>query len=360
MRINRKLLSVIICLIVIITSINAKGCNENTGIVVGNSSSSADILFTPYNLRTTIVLPTQISLSWIDNSTNETGFRIERSLTRNTKYSLLTTVATNIAYYEDRNVTPGVDYYYRVCGFNDTQYSAYSAEVLCNTATQNYILDLETPTALTYTIVPPPMLMPPQDGEDTPPDIPPSLNISWVDNSNNENGFILEFQLPGNPQWQTYATVGPNTTSYSRLVNAQNYFYLRIRAFNYAGYSPPSNIIEVFIPSQGAPVAPDSLIIQNVITNSNNNIFEIWLTLAWDDNSDNEAGFIIETEVSSNWTQFTTVGNNIASFTFDVFANPVFNYRIRAFNGNGYSAPSNSTSIWLPDYVRAPRPRDPR
>ena len=55
----------------------------------------------------------RIDLAWSDNSSNETGFRIERS-TNGSKFSHLTTVGANIRTYSNTGLRRGKVYYYRV------------------------------------------------------------------------------------------------------------------------------------------------------------------------------------------------------------------------------------------------------
>ncbi|HEX8524410.1 MAG TPA: NPCBM/NEW2 domain-containing protein [Tepidisphaeraceae bacterium] len=81
----------------------------------------------PSNLTATAASPTQINLSWKDNSGNETGFKIERSLKANTGWSLIGTVSANVTTYSDTNsLNPGTTYYYRVRATNVVGDSANS------------------------------------------------------------------------------------------------------------------------------------------------------------------------------------------------------------------------------------------
>lgn len=67
----------------------------------------------------------QIRLSWRDNSNNEDGFRIERSLL-NLIWEERAVVGPNVTTYVDRQVLPGVLYTYRVSAFNRAGRSSFS------------------------------------------------------------------------------------------------------------------------------------------------------------------------------------------------------------------------------------------
>jgi fibronectin type 3 domain-containing protein len=59
-----------------------------------------------------------VDLAWLDNSTEETGFKIERS-TNSIDYSVIATVAYGINTYHDSTTIAGTVYYYRVRATSD-------------------------------------------------------------------------------------------------------------------------------------------------------------------------------------------------------------------------------------------------
>lgn len=85
----------------------------------------------PTNLRVTplrsLANPSKILLNWTDNSDNENGFIIERSLTSASGYIALDSVLANIASFVDSNFTgSAATYYYRVKSYNSAGSSAVS------------------------------------------------------------------------------------------------------------------------------------------------------------------------------------------------------------------------------------------
>lgn len=67
----------------------------------------------------------QLSLSWDDNATNETGFKIERK-DGTGSYAPYIDVGANVKTYTDTKVTSGVRYCYRVSAYNANTTSPYS------------------------------------------------------------------------------------------------------------------------------------------------------------------------------------------------------------------------------------------
>lgn len=68
-----------------------------------------------------------IDLRWVDNSNNETGFRIERCTGTNcTNFALLTSVGANATTYRNTGLVSGTTYRYRVRANASAGYSVYS------------------------------------------------------------------------------------------------------------------------------------------------------------------------------------------------------------------------------------------
>jgi hypothetical protein len=87
----------------------------------------------PVNLTATAASMSQINLSWTDNASNESGFRIERSPDGNI-FTEIATVGADVAGYADTGLAAATTYYYRVRAYNDVGNSAYSTVASARTS----------------------------------------------------------------------------------------------------------------------------------------------------------------------------------------------------------------------------------
>jgi hypothetical protein len=102
---------------------------------------------TPSDLTATLVSNTQATLSWVDKSTNEVGFKVERK-TGNGTFGVIATTNADITTINDAGLTPNTTYTYRVYSFNNTGKSlSYTNEVTITTIS----LAMITTTAISDT-----------------------------------------------------------------------------------------------------------------------------------------------------------------------------------------------------------------
>lgn len=183
--------------------------------------SSGTIPSAPSNLITTANGPSIINLNWVDNSNNEIGFKIERSLDTLSGYSLIQTLAANSTSYSDTGLVDGTKYFYRVYSYNSSGNSGYS-----NIASS--ITTLNAPTNLSVTDSSKPTL-------------------SWTNNSTSAQGFIIERKTSGG-NYAVIDTVNSNITMFvdSSVTAGLDYFY-RIKAFNNLVQSTYSNEVSILI-----------------------------------------------------------------------------------------------------------------
>jgi hypothetical protein len=99
-------------------AIRASDKAANTG-ALSNSPSRATTMIPPGSLVALTLSPTQIDLHWLDLSTTESGYQIERSLDA-VAFNIVATLPPNAEYYPDTNRAPSTTYYYRVSTLHAT------------------------------------------------------------------------------------------------------------------------------------------------------------------------------------------------------------------------------------------------
>ncbi|MDL1911588.1 hypothetical protein FBQ81_13015 [Chloroflexi bacterium CFX6] len=267
----------------------------------------------PSDLSAALQNGPQVSLAWTDNATDETGFVIERA-TDGVTFSPLATMGADVVAFVDLDVLGGNTYDYRVAAFNDGGASGYS-----NTASVTIPgpQPPEAPSNLEANL---------EDG--------PQIHLAWADNSADETGFVIERATDG-VTFSVLTSVGADTISYmDAAVSGGNTYDYRVAAFSDGGVSTYSNTVSVTVPADATiPAAPANLSALNITQTS--------LTLAWQDLSNNEAGFIIERSTRNDFTRnlvTITVGPDATSFDdTGLKRNTKYFYRVRAFNAAGDS-----------------------
>jgi len=173
----------------------------------------------PSNLRQIGRTITSITLTWQDNSTDETGFYIY--VQNGNTWNRIATLGANATTHTITDLQCGQSYTYRVSAYSNAGESAPSNTVTATTA--------DCPSQ------PPSNLQ--QTGRTQ-----TSITLTWQDNSTDETGFYLYVQN-GN-DWNRIATLGANATTHTitDLQCGQSYTY-RVSAYSNAGESAPSNTV---------------------------------------------------------------------------------------------------------------------
>ncbi|MHB0857657.1 MAG: fibronectin type III domain-containing protein [Anaerolineae bacterium] len=289
---------------------------------------------------------TSATLTWADNSANETSFILERANDPGFTSGLtVVALAPNTVSYVDNTIKNNMTYYYRVVARNvvgDTwDYSdpnlnegASFPTLTLDSAYTNVVMLGQAPTA---PAAPTNLAAALQPG--------PQVLLTWRDNSNNETGFVIERALAGGT-FAPLTTVGANVTSYTdSAVTAGNTYTYRVKAINAGGESAYTNVASVVITSP--PAAPSSL--TGTATRQGNNAR---ITLNWVDNANNETGFTIQRATNLAFTAgvtTNTVPANTTTFnTGNVTRNTRYYFRVQAFNQSGNSAWSQILIIDTP------------
>ena len=99
----------------------------------------------PTRLTATAVSFSGIRLKWQDNSTNETGFEVQRRDDGSARWIEIRTTASNATSFSDTGLKPTTTYHYRVRAFNSSGASAFSNETSATT------LEVFPPTLTRFT-----------------------------------------------------------------------------------------------------------------------------------------------------------------------------------------------------------------
>lgn len=165
------------------------------------------------------------------------------------------------------------------------------------------------------------------------------IELSWKDNSGNEDGFKIERKTGEEGTYVQIGIVGAGVVSYSDIgANCSTTYLYRILAYNVAGTSDYSN--EASISTQVCiPDIPSNL--QATVVSSSQ------IDLTWADDSDNETGFKIERKdgIGDSWSEITQVAANVTDYSdTSLTCKKTYFYRVRSFNTSGDSYHSNQAS----------------
>jgi hypothetical protein len=187
----------------------------------GEASATTTIyVAAPTTLVAKAASASQVNLTWIDKSTNETGFSIERRLGTTGAWAEIATVGTGSRAYSDTGAAANTLYNYRIRAIADGAASAYS-----NIASVKTPIYIAAPTDLVATFT-----------------SATSISLTWTDNADDETGYKIERRLSTATTWTVIKTTLANVTSFTNtgLVSGRTYIY-RVRAYRSTAYSGYSN-----------------------------------------------------------------------------------------------------------------------
>ncbi|MDI6840889.1 MAG: fibronectin type III domain-containing protein [bacterium] len=96
---------------------------------------SAIIPEAPCSLIAIAISNHQINLSWVDNATNEQGFKLERKIGATGTYEQIKYLSANTISYSDRGLNSNIEYFYRIRAYNrygDSDYSGVYYHPVCH------------------------------------------------------------------------------------------------------------------------------------------------------------------------------------------------------------------------------------
>jgi hypothetical protein len=264
----------------------------------------------PVNLSAKMDSKQNIELVWTDNARTETGFEIWRRSGTSSNWEKYASTGRNVTKYIDKNVYSEIQYYYKVRAriSHSGVYSAFSNEASA------WYLQMLPPTDLDYSVT-----------------NPNAITLEWVEQSNNESGYIVERKTGIDGKWVEIAILPANTTYYTdkAVVPYTQYLY-RIKVFENTYYNASAASREIII-STGIPKPAADLKISGVSSTH--------ILLKWVDASDNELGYIIERKPYDllGYKEIARVGPDTTSYQDKELKPGKYYYRVKAYNKTGSS-----------------------
>jgi cyclophilin family peptidyl-prolyl cis-trans isomerase len=261
-----------------------------------------------------------IQLTWIDNAVTEAGFFVEQRLLPGGVFTPVSALAANVTAIDFIFLDPSSQYEFRLLAFtgppgNPTALTGYSNVAFVNTPA------FPAPGSLVAQPLP-----------------DASVRLTWVDNTNNEEGFYVEIrELPNGSFSQIRAYAQNSVSGTVQELDPSKQYEFRLRAFTGTAQNPVtissySNVAAV----TSFLVAPGGLTATPQVNGD--------VSLSWVDNAASEAGFYIESRAlpGGNFSPLGVVGPNVQ--TILVTGSPPvaqYEFRVLAFAG----IPENPTAV---------------
>ncbi len=176
----------------------------------------------PSSLSASAGSSSSASVRWSDNSSDETGFKLERS-GNGVDFSEIATLGAGTTSFNDGGLSARTTYYYRVRAYNSAGNSGYS----------------NTGSVTTPEVAPPPPAAPTSVGAADNGD--GSASVRWVDASTNETGFEVRREKYDSRRgrWSGATTVGSVPSGVTSLddQSGPGTFRYSVRAVNSGGAS---------------------------------------------------------------------------------------------------------------------------
>lgn len=296
-----------------------QACYRVFAVLPSGLSGSSNVACTtppaaPGKLSATIYDYQSIDLTWVDKSAVEDGYEIERASAATGPFAVVAAVAPNTGTSRQGGLTTGKPYWFRVRATKDGGYGDYS-----NVAS-------ETPR-YTAPNAPSGLVARPQASY---------IQVTWVDNANNEDGFRLERSLDGGATWTSIQTVPKNYGGGQdyNLSQDQVACYRGV-AFNAYGEGVSASVCTAI------PRAP---------SNASTAVVDGAIELQWTDNSSVEDGFDVwrMASVEGFYRLAATLPANTSLFR-DLTALPdqQYFYYVQAKRDGGVSYSSDPVSAVL-------------
>ena len=274
-----------------------------------NILSAKTVFPEPTYLSVLILDDQSLKLSWKDNCTFDTGFKIERKEGKE-DFILIKELPATAESFLDEKLSYGTQYIYRIASITESNSSNYSSEIIAKTI-------FSGPSFLSSEVV-----------DDR------TASIYWEDNCDFETGFSIE-RRSEDEEFEVLVQLPENSTSYTDdKIKFEETYYYRVQATTSNNGSDFSNVeyLNTIFPN------PTNLRMEIVSAGK--------INLKWDDNCNFENGYRIER--SQNGLEFKVIKKtdpDITEFTDEDLKYDVeYSYRVQAFTSFNTSHYTNSVS----------------
>jgi serine protease len=354
-----------------------------TGGVVNAYAALQELTTAPYapsNLVATPTSHTQIDLTWRDNSTDEDGFRIERSQDAGKTWAEVARVGVDVQTFSDSSLNAQTTYSYRVYAYNtagDSDDSNIATATTDQTSSEPVVLisgeifgagtvqgtyeDTWADDGVNQSITE-------QTSGGRPSlrysylqhtwefQVPVGSSVfhlnAWSNSSADGDSFIFSYSMDGSTFSKMLTVTGGDERSWYKFAfppDLSGTVYIRVmdtdRTAGHLGLDTVT-VDQMYILSGtevgDLPQAPSHLSGSATVGQ---------IDLAWTDNANNEHGFEVERSIAGTgtWELRATLGANTHAYSdTSVSSETTYDYRIRAYNGAGYSSYSNTVTVSSP------------
>lgn len=283
-------------------------------------SSSPAAPLAPSNLQATGFTDPRVDSSWTDNADNEDAFELLRKGPNDSALGFHVYLGADTQNYRDSEVIAGQKYCYQVVAHNGSGSSAPSN------------IDCATPASAPQTPASPTSVEAVATATTT-------IDISWIDQSADEEAFDIQRRDPGATFFWSIGTVGADIEYFvdNAAESGLEYCY-QVLAVNAYGSSDPTNIACATTPTSDPagdtpPAAPEQL-------KASSQLAQTLVELSWIDASENETSFEVHRRSSrqKSFKRIETLEANSSSYT-DTRVRPqeMYCYRVLARSDAGAS-----------------------
>jgi len=287
----------------------------STTSAVSNRAAATTPLLTPTGLAATAVSGADVLLNWTSNDSSATGYSVLRS-TDGKHYSVIATLAGNVATTDDLTVTSGHYYAYEVQATNGTVISVAS-----NVATVS--TPLAAPSGLSTTVTG-----------------PWSISLNWTGQDADAAGYYVLRSTDGTHFSSLAKLTGNAVSTYTdkAAASAHQYTY-EVEAFNVGIVSAASSTAD-----GSTPLAPAVGLSAKVLS-------PMSVQLTWTYKDSAAAGYNILR--STDGVDFTNIAQMPGAKAYKyidaaAISGTAYTYEVQAYNGNTTSAVSNNAPVTTP------------